>query len=132
MSYLIDTDVCSAHLRQNPGVTRQFSQNIGRLNVSVLTVGELLSWTLRPKTPAKHHHGLLAMLSDVVVLEVTQSVAWEFGRVRSELLDRGQPVAAMDLMIAATALVHGLTVVTHDSKHFAKVPGLAVEDWLTP
>ena len=38
----------------------------------------------------------------------------------------------MDLLIAATAMVHNLTVVTHNQKHFVTVPGLSVLDWLAP
>ena len=132
MSFLIDTDVCSAHLRNTPSVTSRFLQHTGRLYVSVLTVGELLSWVFRKNSPPKYQHGLMGMMSDVSVLEVTQDVAWRFGEIRAELLDRGQPIASMDLMIAATALVHRLTVVTHNTKHFTHVPGLTIEDWLAP
>jgi tRNA(fMet)-specific endonuclease VapC len=56
----------------------------------------------------------------------------EVGEVRAKLLDQGQPVAAVDLMIAATALVRGFTVVTHNTQHFSKVPGLTVADWTVP
>lgn len=114
MSFLIDTDICSAHLRSTPSVSNRFLQYIGRLHISVLTLGELLSWTLRRNSPPKYQQALVAMLSDVVVLEVTADIAWRFGEVRAELLDHGRPVAATDLMIAATALVHDFSVVTHN------------------
>lgn len=130
--YLIDTDICSAHLRNVATVTKRFQQHAGQLHLSVLTLGELLSWTLRSKAPPKYHQGLLKLLSDVTVIDVDQTVAWKFGAVRAQLLDQGQPVAAMDLMIAATALVHGWTVVTHNTQHFSKVPGLPLEDWTVP
>lgn len=127
--YLLDTDTCSAHLRNVAIVTKRFQQHAGQLYLSVLTLGELLSWTLRAKSPAKYHQGLLKLLSDVKVLDVDPPAAWKFGAVRAQLLDRGTPIAAVDLMIAATALVRGLTVVTHNTQHFSKVPGLKIEDW---
>ena len=130
--YLIDTDICSAHLRNVAIVTNRFQQHTGQLYLSVLTIGELLSWTLRAKAPPKYHQGLLKLLSDVTVLDVDQTVVWKFGEVRAQLLDQGKPVASLDLMIAATALVRGLTVVTHNSQHFSSCPGLTVEDWLIP
>jgi tRNA(fMet)-specific endonuclease VapC len=80
----------------------------------------------------KYHQGLLKLLSDVTILDADQTAAWKFGEVRAQLLDQGQPVAAVDLMIAATALVKGYTVVTHNTQHFSKVPGLTVEDWMVP
>ncbi|MFI5460414.1 MAG: type II toxin-antitoxin system VapC family toxin [Isosphaerales bacterium] len=130
--YLLDTDTCSAHLRNVAIVTSRFQQHAGHLHLSVLTLGELLSWTLRTKSPSKYHQGLLKLLSDVTVLNVDQNAAWRFGEVRAQLLDQGQPVAAVDLMIAATALVNRFTVVTHNTQHFSKVPGLTLEDWLVP
>ena len=132
LMYVLDTDICSAHLRKVAIVTNRFQQHVGQLHLSVLTLGELLSWTLRAKSPPKYHQGLLKLLSDVTVLEVDQNAAWKFGEVRAQLLDLGQPVAAVDLMIAATALVFRFTLVTHNTQHFLKVPGLTVEDWLVP
>ena len=66
MSFLIDTDICSAHLRSTPSVSNRFLQYIGRLHVSVLTLGELLSWTLRKNSPPRYQQALVTMLSDVV------------------------------------------------------------------
>ena len=129
MSFLIDTDICSAHLRNTPSVTSRFLQHSSRLHISVLTLGELLSWTLRKNCPAKYHEGLLRLLADVTILDVTQDAAWRFGELRAQLLDRGEPIASIDLMIAATALSQGLTMVTHNTTHFSKVPGLAIADW---
>ena len=66
------------------------------------------------------------------VEEISLSVAERFGELRAALLDQGTPVEEMDLLIAATALVHNLTLVTHNVRDYAKVPGLLVVDWLVP
>jgi tRNA(fMet)-specific endonuclease VapC len=132
MAYLIDTDICSAHLRNTIAVTNRFALHLGQLNISVLTLGELLSWTLRSKSPPRYHQSLVKLLADVTVLNIDETVARKFGEVRADLLDRGQPLASIDLMIGATALVRGLTVVTHNVQHFTRITGLAVEDWMIP
>jgi tRNA(fMet)-specific endonuclease VapC len=72
------------------------------------------------------------LLSDVQVLEVSHEVARKFGEVRAGLLDQGKPTPDLDLVIAATALEHGLVLVTHNVQDFANISGLIVEDWLTP
>jgi tRNA(fMet)-specific endonuclease VapC len=61
---------------------------------------------------------------------VTPLVIEEFGRLRALLRRRHQLIPDMDLAIAATALAHGLTLVTHNTRHFARVPGLVLEDWI--
>jgi len=132
MPFLIDTDVCSAHLRNLGSVSNRFLQYTGQVHISVLTLGELLSWTLRSKSPPKYHQALLRLLTDLTVLDVDQAVANKFGEVRAQLLDQGQPVASVDVMIGATALIHGLTMVTHNVQHFSKIPGLTLDDWLAP
>jgi tRNA(fMet)-specific endonuclease VapC len=55
----------------------------------------------------------------------------EDGSVRASQLDHGQFTPEMDLLIASTALVHGLTLVTHNTQDFTNVPGLSLADWLS-
>jgi predicted nucleic acid-binding protein len=130
MSFLIDTDICSAHLRQVAPVVSRVLQYSGHLFVSALSVGELYTWTLRRNAPRRYSQILHGFLSDVAILDVDRDVARMFGRVRAESFDRGKPIAAFDMMIAATALAHDLTLVTHNARHFAAVPGLGVVDWM--
>ncbi len=53
-------------------------------------------------------------------------------RLRFHLESRGATIGPYDLQIAAIALVHRLTVVTHNVAEFSRVPGLTVEDWQAP
>jgi tRNA(fMet)-specific endonuclease VapC len=132
MSYLLDTDTCSAHFKQKGNLTHKFLQYIGRLHVSVITVGELFTWALRAKAPPRRLQSLIDFLNDVQVLELTEPIARKFGEVRATLLDAGRPVPELDLLIGSTALVHNLTVVTHNTQDYADIPGLSLEDWLAP
>jgi len=131
VSFLIDTDTCSAHLRQKGAVTGRFLQYTGQLHISVITMGELFTWAMRANAPPRRMDSLQHLLSDVNVLDVTGVVAQQFGRARAELMDVGRPAPDLDLLIAATAMVHGLTLVTHNVQDFANIPGLRVIDWLT-
>ena len=131
MSFLLDTDICSAYLKGDRQLWQRFTQYGGRLHVSAITVGELYTWGLRASTSPKRLSALLDFLNDVTVEEVTIVVGRKFGELRAGLLDTGQGTPDMDLWIAATALVHDLTLVTHNVKDFANLPGLRVEDWLS-
>lgn len=132
MSFLLDTVTCSAHLKQRGNLTHRFLQYMGRLHMSVITVGELYTWALRARASPQRLQALLDLLADVQVLDITEPVARRFGEVRAALFDAGRHVPDMDLLIGATALVINLTVVTHNVQDYANIPGLATDDWLAP
>jgi predicted nucleic acid-binding protein len=132
MSFLLDTDTCSAHLKQKGNLTHKFLQYMGRLHVSVITVGELYTWALRARASPQRLNDLRDFLDDVQVLEVSEDIARRFGELRAAFLDVGGYVPEMDLLIGATALVHKLTVVTHNVQDYTSIPGLALDDWLVP
>jgi tRNA(fMet)-specific endonuclease VapC len=132
VSFLVDTDICSAHLKNVGIVTNRFLQYTGQLKISVITLGELYTWALRAKASPKRLQSLLELLNDVTVLTVDDDVALRFGEVNASLLDAGRTSPGLDLMIASTALVHGLTLVTHNTRDYAHIPCLTVVDWLVP
>jgi tRNA(fMet)-specific endonuclease VapC len=68
----------------------------------------------------------------LTILDVSPAVAPKFGELRASLLDAGLPLPEMDLFIASTAIVHNLTLVTHNTRDYATVPGLRLLDWLNP
>ena len=70
------------------------------------------------------------LLPELPVLPFDASAARRYGEVRAELERRGTPLGDADLRIAAIALARGLTVVTGNVRHFQRVPGLPVENWL--
>src|SRR5262249_49634887 len=107
MSFFVDTDICSAYLKQNRFVFNPFLQYAGQLHLSVINLGELYTWAKRRQAPPRRLQKLLKLLHEVTLLEVDHDVADKFGEVRAYLLDHGQPMPIPDLWIAATALVYG-------------------------
>ena len=133
MSVVLDTDICSAHLKGDGRVHKRMVQHSGGIYVSILTLAELYTWANRdPARAAVRIDAIGDMLSDLQVLAVDQRVALTFGSTRAVLLGRGVSVDVVDLFIAATALEFDFTVVTHNVKHFRHVPGLRIADWLSP
>lgn len=132
MSYLLDTDICSAHTRNERLLFARFMQHVGQLFVSTITVGELQTWANRLNASARRKRVIEQLLSDVTILEVDEEVATVFGTLRASMLDRGQNIPTADGFIAATALHHNLTLVTHNMRDYTAVGGLKLIDWLTP
>jgi tRNA(fMet)-specific endonuclease VapC len=132
MSFLVDTDTCSAYIKQRGSVFNRFLQYQGRIQVSVVSLGELYTWAYRQTAPTRRLRDVLNLVNDVTLLDVDHDIARKYGEVRAYLLDIGRPMESDDLLIAATALVYGLTLVTHNTSDFVHVPGLVVADWLIP
>ncbi|MFL6202474.1 MAG: type II toxin-antitoxin system VapC family toxin [Thermoanaerobaculia bacterium] len=65
----------------------------------------------------------------VNVLPFRHSEARVAARVRADLERAGKPIGPLDFLIAGTALAHGATLVTHNTKEFSRVDGLSLEDW---
>lgn len=131
MSYLIDTNVLSELRRKlpHPGVSVWFAQRpASSLYMSVLTLGELrkgidgLNDEDRKLALSDWLHTELSMFFLGRVLSIDEQVADRWGQL---VAAAGRPLPAIDSLLAATALVHGLTVVTRNAKDFEGL-GLAV------
>ena len=132
MSFVVDTDTCSAYIKGHPLVSNRFLQYGGGLYMSIVTLAELTIWASRVKASPKRAQEVQDLLKIVTPLDATVDVARKFGVVQAALMDAGQAAPELDLLIAATALVHGYTVVTHNVQDYAMIPGLTVVDWLVP
>jgi predicted nucleic acid-binding protein len=92
VSFLVDTDIASAYLKNHPRVATRVTMHYGSLHVSALTLGELLAWAGRAKAPPSRLQGVLDLLSACQVVDLDYAVAETFGRIRADLLDRGRPI----------------------------------------
>jgi tRNA(fMet)-specific endonuclease VapC len=132
MSFLLDTDTCSAHMRRPARLAHRFVQYTGRLAIPTIVLGELYVGAYNHPNPPR----LLALISDLLqevrVLDFDAACAERFGRERGALLQQGISVSRMDMMIASVALVHDLTLVTHNTADYRNIPGLRLDDWLIP
>jgi tRNA(fMet)-specific endonuclease VapC len=129
MSFVIDTDICSAHLRGDNKTFNKFLQHSGGLYVSALTVSELFAWVNRQRTQPRYRQGLNDLLPELQIITFDYALAEYAGVLRAQLLDRGIIVPQTDLLIGATALFHNFTVVTHNVKHYTLIPDLRIQDW---
>jgi predicted nucleic acid-binding protein len=128
---LIDTDICSAYLKNVRSVSNRFLQ-YGGLYVSVVTIAQLGTWLWRRRTPPRYRQAYAGFLHDVTFLDLDLLIAERAAVVGATLADKGRSMENADLLIAATALEHNLTLVTHNTPDFVYVPNLTLADWLSP
>ncbi|MBI3947171.1 MAG: type II toxin-antitoxin system VapC family toxin [Armatimonadetes bacterium] len=132
--YLFDTDIVTHPLKPRPQsalVTRLSALGKEQQHISTVTLGEIIYGALRSPRPSYHLARLQQLvLPRVQVLPYDADAAHRYGAIRAELERSGQPLADLDLQVAAIALSRGLTLVTGNTRHFERVPGLRVENWL--
>ena len=134
MPFLLDTNVCSWSVKAPPGarILTLVSQYAGQLYASRVTCAELYAFGYQ--TNAKYLARIENQIDDLKILEFDEECAREYGRLHARLAERGHQGGRVDLMIAATAIVHGLPLVTYDGdfKTFQNViPELRLEYWLS-
>jgi tRNA(fMet)-specific endonuclease VapC len=132
MSHLLDTNICAAHFRRPSGLAHRFIQHGGGLFLPVVVLAELYAGAYHVIDPQPLLRKIDDLLQDVRVLPFDEVCAEQFGRVRGKLLQQGISVPVVDLMIASVALIHDLTLVTHNIADFRDIPDLRLEDWLAP
>lgn len=80
---------------------------------------------------AKHAQTLEYFVQGVSIVPIRETLDI-YAEEKVRLRRAGQPIDDFDLLIAATALTHQLTLVTNNTKHFARIEGLSIEDWTKP
>lgn len=131
MIYLLDSNVC-VHLLNGRHTTliQRFRQYDPRQTVLCSMVkAELLRGALRSQRVELNLERLAIFFAPLKSLPFDDSAAEHFARVGAELIKQGTPIGPNDLVIAATALAHQVTLVTHNTAEFSRVPGLRLEDW---
>ena len=130
MKFLLDTDSVSYALRGEGRIVEQIlSRRRSELALSAVTLAELRFGAERRRS-RRLQRLIDAFIGDVTVVPFEAEAADRFGKVAAALVAKGTPIGVLDTMIAAHALQLGLTLVTHNLKHFRRVPGLELADWV--
>jgi len=129
--WLLDTDACVQLLNNtSPAlVTRLLAEKPRSVFLSAITVAELSFGAEKSARRAENHDKIEKFCAVFEVLPFETAVCSAYARLRLALERAGTPVGPMDMLIAATALAHGLTVVTSNEREFRRIEGLAVENW---
>ena len=131
--FCLDTDILSSILRPTPSleVIRRLAETDPREQFTTsITLGELLYGAAR-KGSARLAERARSLIGEAIrILPFDSAAAEVYGRLRAELEAGGRRLADPDLRIASIVLARELTLVTGNVRHFARVPGLRIENWL--
>ena len=129
---VLDTDIISAVMREDPAVLSKalaYLVEHGRFTFSTITRYEILRG-LEAKQARRQIADFEALCNQSTILSLTKDAVAKAAEIYGDLTRRGQLVSDADILIAASALVHGLGVVTNNERHFQRIKGLQVENWL--
>lgn len=126
---ILDSDHCIAILRGRLNLNDRVTP-IEPLAITAVSVGELIHGAHKSLRVRENLAGLEALLSAVSVIAFDERAGRRFGLLKASLERAGIIVADLDLQIASIALDANAPLITHNRKHFERVPGLTLEDWL--
>ena len=130
LRYMLDTDTVSFALRgQGRVADRLLEHKPSELCLSSVTLAEL-RFGAGTRESRKLDRLIDTFSDSVTVAPFDRSAADRYGSVAAALSRHGTPIGGFDTLIAAHALALGLTLVTNNTKHFQRVPGLATKNWL--
>ncbi|WP_245960444.1 type II toxin-antitoxin system tRNA(fMet)-specific endonuclease VapC [Simplicispira hankyongi] len=129
---LLDTNICIYVINMRPPqVLARFREyRLGEIGICSVVAAELAYGVAKSRS-ARNRSALEMFLAPLEVLPFDQAAVWAYGDLRASLEREGQPIGALDTMIAAHALSVDAPLVTHNTREFALVPGLRLENWVT-
>ena len=119
----------SSRKRQAVRKIRELAEGGETFATTRFNIAELYVGVARSKHPEADEKVIETLLRDFEILEFTDAAARVFGSITGYLQQIGRPAGDMDMLIAATAMVHGHTLVTRNARHFRHIPELAVEEY---
>ena len=132
MKYILDTNICIYAINgRYPRLTEHLlATPPDDISVSAISVGELEYGASKSRWGEQTRQIMHAFLASFAVLPFSEEDAIVFGRLRALLAMERTPIGILDLMIASQGLSRDLSIVTHNTRGFIRVPGILIEDWV--
>lgn len=126
--YLLDTNVCISMLKDKHGIRKKILDvSVERCYVSEITIAELYYGAAKSNR-AEHFDDVDNIKRMFKVLPMYPCLKL-YGRLKAELEQKGQRLDEFDLLIGATSIINKMIMVTSNTRHFERIPGIKLEDW---
>jgi len=131
VKYLLDTNICIYWLKGNEQIEQKIlSVGLDNVALSFINVSELYYGAYKSQRVDTNLVMVRRLTNELNVLESDGAINEEFGSIKATLESLGTIIDDADLFIAACAKIHGLTLVTNNVKHFRRIKGLKLENWV--
>ena len=126
MRYLVDTDWVIHYLNGHREIVARVQDLSPDIALSVISLAELYEGVFYSRDPQKSEEALQDFLRGIELVGIDEEITRVFGRERGRLRAAGKTVGDFDLLLGATALRHGLTVLTNNRRHFELIETLQI------
>ena len=129
---ILDTDILSAIMRRQSAViptARAYLREHHQFHFSIITQYEILRG-LKAKDATRQAATFENFCSRNIILPLSEDTISKAAEIYADLYKRGELIGDADILIAASAMVHGLGVVTNNERHFQRIADLHVENWI--
>ena len=132
MKYMLDTNICIYIIKLRPEemIQKFMEHDPDDICISAITYAELTHGVEKSRAKEKNRVALMVLLSGIQVVPFDDLAAQIYGEIKVDLQKKGTPIGPMDTLIAAHAKALNLTLVTNNTKEFARVDSLELEDWV--
>ena len=129
---LLDTNICIYIINAKPPtVLARFQQyRLGDIGLCSVVAAEL-AFGVAKSGSARNRQALEMFLAPLTILPFDAAAVWTYGDLRADMERRGTPIGSLDTMIAVHALSQQALLITNNTREFAKVPGLQIDNWVT-
>lgn len=131
MTYLLDTNTCIQFINSRDTSVHRKLSAVRREEVFICQIvkAELLYGAYKSTRRDANLALLVKFFHEFVSLPFDDASTEVYGRLRAELKQIGKPIGPNDLILAAIAIAHAATLVSHNLREFSRVSGLRCEDW---
>jgi tRNA(fMet)-specific endonuclease VapC len=127
---LLDTGTCIAILRGNQAVIERRAATGEPVVTTWITAAELYYGAAKSSAPEANRQLVKLFLATLPVVDLDEASTQIFGEAKAMLERQGRRLADADLLIGAIAAARQATVVTGNRRHYERIPGVTVENWI--
>lgn len=129
-SYFLDTSIIIDYHKNKKEITELIDNIEGGLTSSYICLAELYEGIYRVKNSQEQEKAILNFFESLdEIFGLNQDIAKKFGELRAQLKSKGNIIEDMDLLIAATCSANGQILITHNQKHFSRIPDLKIYEF---
>lgn len=127
--YILDTDTCIFFLHGKYSIREKIeAEGSDNCFISEITLAELFFGAYKGKAPEIDRKNTETLEANFAVVPIYRSLEL-YGREKARLKKSGQLIPEFDLLISTTAVHHGMTLVTNNTKHMSRIEGIQLENW---